>query len=99
MNNFITRTLSAIVYAGVVVGSILVQPACFGGHMLLFGIVFMLVSTLAVREFHRLVGGSDVKIQSYAMMANALLFCTLYFFFMVIWYGGGCCLHTWQCCC
>lgn len=81
MNNFITRTLSAIVYAGVVVGSILVQPACFGGHMLLFGIVFMLVSTLAVREFHRLVGGSDVKIQSYAMMANALLFCTLYFFF------------------
>lgn len=81
MNNFITRTLSAIVYAGVVVGSILVQPACFGGHMLLFGVVFMLVSTLAVREFHRLVGGSDVKIQSYAMMANALLFCTLYFFF------------------
>ncbi len=81
MNNFITRTLSAIVYAGVVVGSILVQPACFGGHMLLFGIVFMLVSTLAVREFHRLVGGLDVKIQSYAMMANALLFCTLYFFF------------------
>ena len=81
MNNFITRTLSAIVYAGVVVGSILVQPTCFGGHMLLFGIVFMLVSTLAVREFHRLVGGSDVKIQSYAMMANALLFCTLYFFF------------------
>lgn len=81
MNNFITRTLSAIVYAGLVIGSILVQPLCFGGHMLLFGIVFMLVSTLAVREFHRLVGGSDVKIQSYAMMANALLFCTLYFFF------------------
>lgn len=89
MNNFITRTLSAIVYAGVVVGSILVQPACFGGHMLLFGIVFMLVSTLAVREFHHLVGGSDVKIQSYAMMANALLFCTLYFFFYgdLVWRG------------
>mgnify|MGYP006338268449 FL=1 len=81
MNNFITRTLSAIVYAGVVIASILVQPASFGDHMLLFGIVFMIVSTLAVREFHHLVGGSDVKIQSYAMMANALLFCTLYFFF------------------
>lgn len=81
MNNFITRTLSAIVYAGVVIASILVQPASFGDHMLLFGIVFMIVSTLAVREFHCLVGGSDVKIQSYAMMANALLFCALYFFF------------------
>lgn len=81
MNNFITRTLSAVVYAGVVIASILVQPECFGNHMLLFGIVFMIVSTLAVREFHKLVGGSDVKIQSYAMIANALLFCTLYFFF------------------
>ena len=56
MNNFITRTLSAIVYAGVVIASILVQPASFGDHMLLFGIVFMIVSTLAVREFHHLVG-------------------------------------------
>lgn len=81
MNNFITRTLSALVYAGVVIASLLVQPECFGNHMLLFGVVFMMVSTLAVREFHKLVGGSDVKIQSYAMMANVLLFCTLYFFF------------------
>lgn len=87
MNNFITRTLSAIVYAGVVVASILVQPECFGNHMLLFGIVFMIVSTLAIREFHSLVGGSDVKIQSYAMIANSLLFCTLYFLFYgdMIW--------------
>ena len=87
MNNFITRTLSAIVYAGVVVASILVQPECFGNHMLLFGVVFMIVSTLAVREFHSLVGGSDVKIQSYAMIANSLLFCTLYFLFYgdMIW--------------
>ena len=81
MNNFITRTLSALVYAGVVIASLLVQPECFGNHMLLFGIVFMIVSSLAVREYHQLVGGSDVKIQSYAMMANALLFCVLYFFF------------------
>lgn len=87
MNNFITRTLSAIVYAGVVVASILVQPECFGNHMLLFGIVFMIVSSLAVREYHQLVGGSDVKIQSYAMIANSLLFCTLYFLFYgdMIW--------------
>lgn len=87
MNNFITRTLSAIVYAGVVVASILVQPECFGNHMLLFGVVFMIVSTLAIREFHSLVGGSDVKSQSYAMIANSLLFCTLYFLFYgdMIW--------------
>lgn len=80
MNNFIVRTLSAIVYAGVVITSILVQPLCFGGHPLLFGVVFMLISTLAVREFHSLVG-SDIKIQTYAMIANALLFSTLYFLF------------------
>ena len=41
MNNFITRTLSAIVYAGLVIGSILVQPVCFGGHPLLFGVLFI----------------------------------------------------------
>ena len=81
MNNFITRTLSAIVYAAVVIASLLIQPACFGSHMLLFGVVFMIVSTLAIREFHNLVGASDVKIQSYAMIASALLFCTLYFLF------------------
>ena len=76
MNNFITRTLSAIVYAGLVIGGILVQPICFGGHPLLFGILFMIVSTLAVREFHALVG-SDIKTMTYAMMSNALLYSTL----------------------
>ena len=88
MNNFITRTLSAIVYAGLVIGSILVQPLCFGGHPLLFGILFMIVSTLAVREFHALVG-SDIKTMTYAMMSNALLYSTLYFLFFgdLIWRG------------
>ena len=88
MNNFITRTLSAIVYAGLVIGGILVQPICFGGHPLLFGILFMIVSTLAVREFHALVG-SDIKTMTYAMMSNALLYSTLYFLFFgdLIWRG------------
>ena len=88
MNNFITRTLSAIVYAGLVIGGILVQPICFGGHPLLFGILFMIVSTLAVREFHALVG-SDIKTMTYAMMSNALLYSTLYFLFIgdLIWRG------------
>lgn len=88
MNNFITRTLSAIVYAGLVIGGILVQPICFGGHPLLFGILFMIVSTLAVREFHALVG-SDIKTMTYAMMSNALLYSTLYFLLFgdLIWRG------------
>ena len=88
MNNFVTRTLSAAVYAVLVISSILVSPACFGGHPLLFGGLFMVVSTLAVREFHSLVG-SNIKIQSYAMIANALLFTSLYFLFYgdMIWRG------------
>ena len=84
MNNFVQRTLSAIVYAGLVLTSILLQPQCFGTHPLLFGVLFLIVSTLAVREFHVLVG-SDVRLQSYAMIANALMFTTLYFLF----YGDG----------
>jgi phosphatidate cytidylyltransferase len=88
MNNFLTRTLSAIIYAGLVIGSILVQPVCFGGHPLLFGVLFMIVSTLAVREFHALVG-SDIKTMTYSMMSNVLLFSTLYFLFYgdIIWRG------------
>ena len=84
MNNFVVRTLSAIVYAGLVIGSILLQPLCFGWHPLLFGALFMVVSALAVREFHVLVG-SDIRIQSLAMICNVLLFSTLYFLF----YGDG----------
>lgn len=88
MNNFFTRTLSAIVYAGLVIGSILVQPACFGGHPLLFGVLMMIISALAVREFHALVN-SDIKTTTYAMMAGVLLFATLYFLFYgdLIWRG------------
>ena len=84
MNNFVQRTLSAIVYAGLVLTSILLQPQCFGTHPLLFGVLFLIVSTLAVREFHALVS-SDIRLQSFAMIANALLFTTLYFLF----YGDG----------
>lgn len=86
MNNFIVRTMSAIVYAGLVISSIFVQPACFGTHPVLFGTLFMLLSILAVREFHSLLGAS-VKLQAYAMMGSALLFATLYFLFFgdMVW--------------
>lgn len=86
MNNFIVRTLSAIVYAGLVISSIFIQPACFGGHPLLFGVLFMLLGVLAVREYHSLLG-SSMKLQTYAMMGSALLFATLYFLFFgdIVW--------------
>ena len=88
MNNFVQRTLSAVVYAELVLSSILVTPACFGGHPLLFGVLMMIVSALAVREFHALVN-SDIKTTTYAMMADVLLFATLYFLFYgdAIWRG------------
>lgn len=80
MNNFVIRTLSAIVYAGLVITSIVLQPQYFGGHPLLFGGLFLVISTLAVHEFHALIG-SDIRLQSLAMISNALLFTTLYFLF------------------
>ena len=48
MSEFWKRTLSGAVYVGVVVSSILVHPA-------FFGLVFLLVSMLAVRESHHLL--------------------------------------------
>lgn len=48
MNNFTQRTLSAAVYAGVVISSILVHPDYFG-------IVFFLLTILAVREYAHLM--------------------------------------------
>jgi phosphatidate cytidylyltransferase len=88
MNNFLQRTLSAVVYAGLVLSSILLSPACFGSHPLLFGVLMMIVSALAIREFHALVN-SDIKTTTYAMMADVLLFSTLYFLFYgdAIWRG------------
>jgi phosphatidate cytidylyltransferase len=46
----------------------------------------MILSALAVREFHALLG-SDIKITTYAMIASVLLFCTLYFLFYgdIVW--------------
>lgn len=88
MNNFLLRTVSAIVYAGLVLTSILLQPVSFGGHPLFFGILFMLISMLAVREYHILLG-SDIKTTTYAMMSTVLLFATCYFLFYgdSIWRG------------
>lgn len=74
MNNFIKRTLSAIVYAGSVIASILANNPIY------FGAVFMLITAMAIREHHKLVGAS-IKSACYAMTAGVLLFITLHFFF------------------
>ena len=71
MKELLTRTLFGAIYAGVVIGSILVDAS-------LFGIVFMVVTALAVKEYHRLVQ-SSVKQTAYAMAASVLLFAFVFF--------------------
>lgn len=75
MNNFVKRTLSAIVYAGTVLACILASTPVY------FGIVFMILTALAIHEHHKLLG---ISIQStiYAVSAGMLLFASLYFLFL-----------------
>lgn len=70
LNNFTQRTLSGALYVAVVVASILVHPVAFG-------IVFLLVSMLAVREFHQLMQ-SPSRLTALAMVAAAWLFAALW---------------------
>ena len=73
MKEFLIRTLFGAIYAGVVIGSILLDAA-------LFGMVFMIITVLAVKEYHKLLH-SPVKQTAYAMAACALLFAAMYFLF------------------
>ena len=75
MNNFVQRTLSAVVYAGTVLACILASTPIY------FGIVFLILTALAIHEHHKLLGIS-VKSTAYAMSAGVLLFATLYFQFL-----------------
>ena len=74
MNNFIKRTLSAIVYAGTVLATILANNSIY------FGIVFILLTALAIHEHHKLLRAS-IKSTAYAMSAGVLLFASSYFYF------------------
>ena len=76
MKELLTRTLFGAIYAGVVIGSILVDA-------FLFSIVFMIVTALAVKEYHTLVQ-SAVKQTAYAMAASVLLFAFVFFSYMGI---------------
>ncbi len=71
MKEFLIRTLFGAIYAGVVVGSILWDAT-------IFGIVFMIVTAIAVKEYHTLVQNS-VKQTVYAMAASVLLFAFVFF--------------------
>ena len=66
MNNFTQRTLSAFVYAGTMVAAILVHP-------LVFGIVGIGLTALAVREFHHLMR-STIFETIIAILAGGALF-------------------------
>lgn len=66
MNNFVQRTLSGAVYVALVVAGILVHPV-------FFGVLFLVVSILAAREYMCLRGASQF-LRVAAMKATALLF-------------------------
>jgi phosphatidate cytidylyltransferase len=74
MKEFLTRTLFGAIYAAVVIGSILVDSS-------LFGVVFMIVTALAVKEYHNLVQ-SSVKQTASAMAASVLLFAFVFFSYL-----------------
>ena len=69
MTNLVQRTLSGAVYVAVVVAAILVHP-------LAFAVLFAVVSTLAVREFHTITGDATYT-KVFGMVLNVLLFAGL----------------------
>ena len=70
MNNFVTRTLSSVVYVAVMVSSVLVHPVAFG-------VVFCAISMWAVYEFMHLQQAPNyLKIG--AMIAGGILFASLW---------------------
>ena len=66
MSNLVQRTIFGAIYVAVVVAAILVHPFAFAG-------VFIIVSTLAVREWHILLQ-DDRHIRWIGMLLNILLF-------------------------
>lgn len=74
MSNFYQRTLSGAVYVGLVVASILVHPAFFGG-------LFLLVTLLAIQEFHHLMHSSQQLTLS-SMVGGVLTFVATWFIFL-----------------
>lgn len=66
MSNLVQRTLSGAVYVAVVVAAILVHPLAFAG-------VFLIISSLAVREWHLLLSDGQ-HVRWMGILLNILLF-------------------------
>ena len=75
MSTFLQRTLSGTVYVGLVIASILVHP-------LFFGVLFLGVTMLAVREQHVLLNSSRFTTIG-SMLAGGLLFVIAWMMFNV----------------
>ena len=76
MSNFITRTLSGAVYVALVVLSIFVHP-------IFFGVLFSIITILAVREYNHLVNSSSFH-TIMSMIGGLMLFGTTW-----LWYNMG----------
>lgn len=66
MSNLVQRTIFGALYVAVVVAAILVHPIAFA-------VIFAVVSTLAVREFHTITGDERYT-KVFGMLLNLLLF-------------------------
>ncbi len=75
MSTFWQRLLSGVVYIALVIASILVHP-------IFFGVLFGLVTMLAVREYHKLVGSSVLTTVG-SVLCGGYLFAATWCFFQV----------------
>lgn len=73
MSNFWQRTLSGTVYVALVVASILVHPV-------FFGVLFLIVTCMAVREYHQLLH-SHFALVMCAVGSAAMMFCASFAYF------------------
>lgn len=75
MNNFITRTLSGLLFVAIVIGSILINPYAFA-------LVFLIITGWAVFEFHKLTNQQEsVRVQPFAgLVGGIILFVTSFLF-------------------
>lgn len=83
MNNFIVRTLTAIVFVAVLVGATIYTP-------LSFGILFMLISILCTREFCVLMNSREgVKVNTLiTSLTSGLLFLSFFVYSMGVANGA-----------
>ena len=78
MNNFVKRTITSVVYVGVMCAGLLVSPGVFGA-------LFLVIMSVAIQEFYNMsLGGRLVLQQKTGLLAAAVTFMIL---FCVLQYG------------